>query len=341
MKSLTKFGRFIPVIASLIIIVLLGVAFGIGFIKIIIPADGSYRELVFNSFFDLEEGIELYTFSMDACSTILTFVGTGIALVSLIVNLFLSLINRNKLLIFLILSILTILGLATVIVHYSLLLSNLSYTFSRSFSSGDTIMTFGIILSSLATLVTIAEIALCMWGRETIFRVADEDKDNKILYGFASAGVLFVAIAVVFASGAIPFSSTKTSSWTETADWGDIVGGYKGNVGDKIEHVTKTTVSGCAYENIPCILLMVAFAIMVIVFFIIAVKKDDDEYMKTLIISSAILGVISNIVEFFMCGGTAWLFGIGTFMVLGAIIALGAFKILENSKLHVDLKNIN
>lgn len=336
-----KLLKLIPIISSVLIIVLVAVSIIIGFTRIQVPAESVYRALDFNFFFEFEEGREIHTFSDDSCSSILTFIGAGLAISASIINIIFCLIKKNKITITLILDIITILGVASIIVHFSLISSNFYIRLSRATVDEEMIPIYGIIISSLAALFTLINLVSSILFRRVLFVTSSEDANKAVLGKLAAAGVLIVAIGAVFGGGAISFSKTKTKSWKETADWGDIIGGYQGNVGDKIEHVTKTSVSSCAYENIPCILLMVAFAIMVIVFFIIAVKKDDDEYMKTLIISSVVLGVISNIVEFFMCGGTAWLFGIGTFMVLGSVIALGAFKILENSKPYTDLKNIN
>lgn len=325
MSILTKKQKLIPIIASLIILVLLGIAFGIGFIKIIIPAKGNYRELIFNSFFDLEEGITLYTFYNDACSTILAFVGMGLALVSLIVNCFLFLINRNKLAVFLIFSIFTILGIACLTVHYSLLLSSLSYTFERSYSSGETIMFFGIFLTAFALLVAVVNTVLCVQKRDKMFIRSENSDDSKVLAKFASVGLAIVCFGLVFGSGAIPFSKTSSSTRTETMDWGDIVGGYQGNVGDKVTTKVSKVVSSIAYDHIPVIILMALFAGGTIAYFIIAGKKKENTTMYLII--GCGLGVVTNILQMIMSGFLALFFGVGTFMILGSFVAFFAVNL--------------
>ena len=51
----------------------------------------------------------------------------------------------------------------------------------------------------------------------------------------------------------------KVTKWTETKDWADIVGGYQGNVGDKVTHTSKEYIKFVLGENPIFIALIVMY----------------------------------------------------------------------------------
>ena len=101
--------------------------------------------------------------------------------------------------------------------------------------------------------------------------------------------VIFIVISLVFCG--IGFfsqyeSKVKVGQWTETKDWGDIVGGYQGNVGDKVTYDTYEYIEYTVSNNPLIIILTVLFVVLVIATFVCAYLKKKKKLAKEATITS-------------------------------------------------------
>lgn len=303
----------LPIVLSILIIICVATSILMGFITISVPSSSSGNFKVFNFFFELSNKTKINTFSDDGFSSILAFINVFLVIISSFTNIIFSLTKKNKMVFSLILNLLTLLGITVVILHYALVNSSFSFWLNKASNFEKMIPVFAIIIASIAGVLSLANIICNIIFRKTIFACETKKNYKAILLMLVSIGLVFDSIILVLISGFIPFfKKVKYIS------------------GITKEPVTKI-VSSCAYDNIPCVLLIILFVTMTLAFFIWATSKNKYDILLTNLMITGVLGIVANITQFFECGGISWLFGIGTFMIIGAVITFGASKVLEKA----------
>lgn len=136
---------------------------------------------------------------------------------------------------------------------------------------------------------------------------------------FFGVGSLFLPVDIKIKSG----------QYTETKDWGDIAGGYQGNVGDKETHIYYDYIDYSLYENGLFIFLAVLFIIAVIALLVYTYLDyegiiDEKPKLKWGLRGSVVLiYIISLICELTISGNFLILFvGGSVCMLLSCIIAI-------------------
>ena len=137
-----------------------------------------------------------------------------------------------------------------------------------------------------------------------------------ILAGFAVPGLLWDYKVL---------SSVK--KWTETKDWGDVINGYEGNVGDKVGHTSKQYIHFSLGENPIFIALVVVCLLLILALFIFAWLESKDKVKEngkrtTVLVCSALaMPFIINIVHSIVYGYFV-VFGLGTLLIIPTLINL-------------------
>lgn len=266
-----------------------------------------YDSIAFNNFFEIMIP-KIKSFSDNEILSIFTFACALLAIITSFTNIILSLTKQNKMVYSIILNLLTILGIAFVILHYE------DSNFSTSFASDKVV--YPTIISSIAVVLSIANIICNIIFRKTLFICENKKSQIALFLTLVSTGLLFAPIITVFISGIIPFAKT-------------IIFIYESNTYFP-KRGTYEIMS--AFDSISCVVLMILFATITLAFFVWSTYKNKNDLMVINLIITGVMGLCANMAQFFESGGLSWLFGIGTFMIIGSIIAFGAFEILEKAR---------
>ena len=144
--------------------------------------------------------------------------------------------------------------------------------------------------------------------------------NRKMKAWIISSSLLFVISTLILL---LTFKVTRVNKWYSEADWGDIVGGYQGNVGDKIAH---TSESVFCYRNDSLIVLLTIIAIILGIVASICFSRKFKREIDTENNKSKIWGFVCGIVITIIALATTIIaavrydgliiFGYGTFIIL-------------------------
>ena len=308
MSNKDKKITLLPVVISILIIICVVASVLVEVVKFGKYLTYYYDSIIFNNFIEIKYIPKIKSFSDNEILSIFTFACALFAIITSFTNIILSLTKQNKMVYSIILNLLTILGIAFVILHYE------DANFSTSFASDKVV--YPTIISSIAVVLSIANIVCNIIFRKTLFICENKKSQIALFLTLVSIGLLFAPIITVFISGIIPFTKKTTIIYES----------------DKYFPKRETYEIMSAFDSILCVVLMILFATITLAFFVWSTYKNKNDLMVVNLIITGVMGLCANMAQFFESGGLSWLFGIGTFMIIGSIIAFGAFKVLEKAR---------